>query len=173
MVEPNELREEEFLAERLRQEAKASRPEFSERLHGRLCRAVQECDVRHVAALRRRMAPLWVGRRAVAAAAAVVLLATAVVFGPSTGRHRPTQPPHENGAEPVTAIDPSAGMGRVSDLASQATENLDILMDSAIEAQRWAQLDHDAQVVIQTLADRLPFDVPTTLAFSETPDQLQ
>lgn len=168
MVEPRGLREEEILAERLRQEARASRPEFSERLHGRLCCAVRECEVRQILSSPRRMAPRW----ALATVVATVLVATAAVFWQSIGRH-PGSALQDANEPPVAVVDPSADMQRVTDLASQAAENLDILVGSAIEAQRWAHLDHDAQVVIQTLADRLPFDVPTALAFSEAPDQLQ
>ena len=173
MVKPYGFREDELLSECLRQEAMASRPQFSERLHQRLCRAVRQCEARQLSTLPQPVALRRVGRWALAAAAAIVLLAMAAFVWQSIDRDPMTTLPQESEVASAIAVDPSAGLDGVTDLASQAAENLDNLVDSAIAAQRWAQLDHDARVVIETLADRLPFEVPTTLVLSEIPDQLQ
>jgi hypothetical protein len=167
------------LADRLRREALASRPEFSAELHARLCRAIEKHQAESVAIEPR---PARVGpatRWAVAALAACCLLAAAVVVwqtaarpgggsgqepGELAGVKEPASQPNMPDTVAIAAtVDPLAGLEDMTDAAGRAADELGSLVDSAVATQRWAYLDHDARQAMETLAARLPFDVSLAL----------
>jgi hypothetical protein len=55
----------------------------------------------------------------------------------------------------------------VTGLAASIPNQIDALVDSAVTAQQWAYLDHDAQLTVKMLADRLPFDLASSLTMAE------
>jgi len=57
----------------------------------------------------------------------------------------------------------------VTGLAASVPNQIDALVDSVITAQQWAYLDHDAQVTVKMLADRLPFDLASSLTMADPP----
>ena len=108
-------------------------------------------------------------RRALAAAAAVTLLA-AILAWQWIGHPRVQAPPDDpriaGAAGPLAAPgDAETDFQQASELASQAVEGLDDLVDAALTAQSWAELDEDAGAVLSALADHLPPDLASALAF--------
>jgi hypothetical protein len=66
--------------------------------------------------------------------------------------------------------DAEADFQQASELAYQAVEDLDGLVDAALAAQSWAELDEDARAALSALADHLPQDLVSALALSEPPE---
>jgi hypothetical protein len=167
MARPIKIDPQSVLAERLRAEARDSRPVFSEALHARICDAVWQCGVLPAP---RRMFRRSVGLAGVAAIAAS-LLAAAILLGPT----RQPPPPLIAGKTPSPAAPspvsqtPStseSGFELVTDLTDRATEQFDSLVGAA---DQWAYLDHDARLVFESLSERLPISL-VTLSSSEPSD---
>jgi hypothetical protein len=161
------------LAERLRAEARDSRPAFSQRLHARICDAVRQCGVLHASG-RRRGFRRSLGLAGVAAAAAS-LLAAAVLLGPSRRPVRPVVlakapgPAIRSSASPALSTEPAeseSGFELVTDLTDRATEHLDSLVDAA---DQWAYLDHDARLALESLSERLTISL-VPISWSEPSD---
>jgi hypothetical protein len=169
--------EKRSLGQRLRQAASAARPEFSEALHRRICRAIETGAVRP-----RRSRPgrrrLFRAAAAVAAAACAVLLAVTLWMGPPERSAAPGRagPLADRGAFPAradvapTAIDASeeaVGLAAICDLADRAGGQFSLLVDSALDRLRWAELDRDARRTADVVGQRFPFNAAWTLAWSE------
>jgi hypothetical protein len=112
--------------------------------------------------------------RFLATAVAVVLLAAILAWqwiGPAR-LQQPREDPRIAGAEgpPAAPGDAEADFQQASELASQAVEDLDDLVDAALAAQSWAALDEDARAALSVLADHLPQDLASALALSEPPE---
>jgi hypothetical protein len=180
MSEPLSRQEKEYLADLLRREARDRRPAFSEELHARLCHAVERCEAGKLSATapRRGARGKLMARWAFAAAACVLGAATLVW---QWGRGVPTDVSVESPQDvaPVAANDtplPAALANSPSDvevfteMAEQAGQRLADLLDSAQRPQQWSTLDRDARSALQSLADRIPLDVPQLLASSEPTD---
>ncbi len=161
-----------ILADRLRAEAARSRPAFSEALHARICRAVRQ----YRPAARRRRVPGW----ALAAVAAAASLGAAIFFWHLAPRSDGPDVP--SSSRLADRSDPGAGRFAdsfdfevdaytVTGLAASMPNQIDALVDSAVTAQQWAYLDHDAQLTVKMLADRLPFDLASSLTMAESPAQ--
>jgi len=156
---PNHSRKEgkKALRCRLVREAEATRPAFSETLHEQICRAVQESRATgpvatsHGSSARRRFR--WAAAMAIATSILVAVLVWQTVeerANPGSGATIAKAP------VPVeTASD--TDLDRVAELTGGATESVDAWLDSTLASQRWAYLDHDAQVALEAIADRLPF----------------
>jgi hypothetical protein len=182
MSKREKLRDERLLAESLRREAEQSRPEFSETLHTRICRAVRECPREDAPAWwRRAFVPGWRRNRrygeaswprvagwACAAVAAACLVGAAIVAWPGNDARRGT---HTSGNAQVGlssgSTAPSLDLKSVRALASGVSGTLQDWADSAAATQRWAYLDGDARLAVEMLAARLPFDVAASLASNE------
>ena len=156
MVEHMPTEDEQRLADRLKLEARATRPAFSETLHARICRAVKESG----APMRRR--PMTLPRRhrwLLLAAAATLLLSVSLVAWWLT------RPPGSATRSPgfkvavVERQDPAVDPGMITGPAGQMAGEFGKLVDSTLETGQWAYLDHDARVAAQFLMDQLPFDV--------------
>jgi hypothetical protein len=177
MAELNRSGGEEILAEALRQEAAASRPEFSESRHARLCDAVRSAQSSRytecVGSGTRSVPATFLGRRhwTLALSAAIALLAAVAVWqwneqpglpGAGAGSHvAATSRPS------ATQDDPVADLTHVTELTEQAAEGLDSLVDQAIISQQWAGLDQDARTALAAVIDHLPPELSSALAFSE------
>ena len=110
----------------------------------------------------------------VLAAAAAVLLAATIAWQWAPHGRLP-QPPEDSGLvaaapQPAAPADAEVDLQQAGDLASQAVEGLDDLVDAALAAQRWAELDEDARAALSALADHLPPDLFSALALSEPPE---
>ena len=175
--------DERALAERLKQEALASRPEFRETLHARIRRAVGQCKASG-AVTYRRPAASWLSPRWVpAAAAAVCILGALVILWQPDQRGRESSNMGTDGSSkqqaagsrqqaagskstihnPQSTIlsdaNPAKELGALTNLADIAVEEIDFLLGSTVATQQWAYLDHDARLVAQTLVDQLPLDL--------------
>ena len=153
--------EEKALADRLRREALAARPEYSETLHARIGRAVRQRQAAEVPVRRRPAALRLLPHGALATVAAIgvfsaVLIAWQVIdrFGESdtAGGDAVAERVDERTDAPVE-LEVLAG------LPDRAAEGIDALVASTMVQQRWAYLDHDARLAAQMLLDQLPFDV--------------
>jgi len=130
------------LGNRLRQEARQDRPDFSPELHDRILRAVREASSRPADAVPRRVRP---GRLVQAMAVAATLL-LAVMAG-------------WRWVKPVRAqADPDlvAALETVTRVTRQASEDLVLLSDATTAGQRWAQLDQDLPLAMERLVGNLP-----------------
>lgn len=159
--------EERLLAQRLRQEGRASRPDFSAALHSRICGAVfaskqPVSPSRHVASAGRIVA--WF------AAVAVILAALAVPAALWIKGQEPDQAPLAMGNTQPAEPDSSDDLANMTALVANAADNLGELVRSEVAEGQWAGLDHAAQDALQSFADRLPIDLSSALAFSEMPD---
>ena len=165
MSEFSQTGEERLLADRLRTEAEGSRPEFSESLHERVCRAVAASRVSPSVPSRRTVRG-WIVA-AVAAAVVAVLAAPLAVrqvgeyFG---GSDRVAIVPP---VTPLPVAESVISWEVVDELADSTREDLGELFEVELNHQQWAGLDHDAQLALETLTRQLPFDVATALAASE------
>ena len=177
MARRHRSRGEEILAARLRTEASRSRPRFSEGLHARVCRAILQSRPQEPAADRagggRQRWPTWAV--AAVAAAASLLVAVMVWRGDRLGGLDgpwPSPLPDQaalNAAVPDDAsfLPTELDLHSVAGLAAAVPDRIDALVDSAIAAQQWASLDDDAQLAVKMLADRLPFDLASSLSMAE------
>jgi hypothetical protein len=167
MARPTKIDLRTTLAERLRAEACESRPAFSEELHARICDGVWQCGVPGTS---QRVFGRSVGLAAVASAAAL-LLAAAVLHGPSWQPARPgagkaSGAAASRPASPTVSTEPAgseSGFELVTDLTDRAIEHFESLFDAADAAGQWAYLDHGAPLALESLSERLPINlVPMT-----------
>ena len=166
------------LADRLRAEAARSRPAFSEALHARICRAVQQYRAEEGGTTRAAAGRHCGVRWAVAAVAAAASLGAAIlVWQAAPSGCGPDIPPSSrladqsapDGGRLADAFDFQVDAHTVAGLAASVPSQIDALVDSAVAAQQWAYLDHDAQLALRMLADRLPFDLASSLTTAEPP----
>ena len=159
--------DQKHLANRLREEAQATRPEFSQELHQRICQAVQQdktLPVRHprAAPWRQRFLPL-----AVAAALLLGVSFTAWWFSR----------PAEQGPGPTEIAESVADPFDLAGETGRAAEQFGLLVDSALNQQQWGYLDHDVQLAARLFIEQLPLaeagdeefpTEPTTQSSNET-----
>jgi hypothetical protein len=164
-----------LLAVRLRDEADASRPEFSESLHEFLCRSIGPQETKHVSRLSPR---IWRQPWLIMAAAAACFLVGITIAWQSglvlwhPGDEDPSEVAKDVN-EPATESterhrEETHEFEQVAILADTATDRLSTLVQSTIAEQQFAYLDHDARAALEGLVAQLPFDVPPiTLAWSD------
>jgi len=159
MAERMTREESRALAEALKREAEAMRPEFSESLHARICSALKQDGV--------RAAPLpgasWRGHpRLWAAAAAVCLLGVSLavwqLIGPSAPLPVPAVPAIEEAKLPEVT-DPLRELSEATVEPRRTAQLVGLTLDSSLTLNQWASLDHDARLATRMLIDQLPFDV--------------
>lgn len=174
------------LAGRLQREARASRPEFSEDLHERMCRALWPCETGTIMVARVAPPRGRAGRWLVAAAAAASVLIVAgfawragLLSTPSdapreavVAQHEPAAavpaPLVESAPLPMVAevaTEPAADFERVTALVDEAAGQFNEFLASAVAVPRFAYLDQDAGLA-EGLAEHLPFGLPLALASS-------
>ena len=152
------------LAQRLKSEATADRPEFSDELHARIVGAVRQTEnFRDRGKTPSSLLPDSSLRRfrwafiGVAAACAVVVLTAAWWVGgrqvPQPGGLQPEAPvARGQPSEPLTSPD------RIMEIADASSQRLTDAVDS-VALDRWAYLDHDAKVALDMLTDPLPLGI--------------
>lgn len=159
MAEQITREENRALAEALKREAEAMRPEFSEGLHERICVALRQSQA--------RAAPLlvasWRGRRWISAAVAAVCvigvsLAAWQLIGPSAPVPVPVVPVVEEAKLPE-ASDPLEGWSEATVEPRRTVQLVGLMVDSNLTVNQWASLNHDARLATRMLIDQLPFDV--------------
>jgi len=150
--------DERGLAERLRREAEADRPAFSEELHQRICLMVEQSDVPSPP---KKASPT--GRRVWVAIAATIVLAGTVLLA-----WRPPGPEVveiDNTEEDATLAAVSEELEGLTDVTQLTTDGA-LRMDLALTTEGWADLDHDARLATELVLNQLPLDM---LASSEEP----
>ena len=156
MVNSITLEEEKNLADHLRREAETTRPEFSETLHGRILRTLED----RKSPARQHGQASWPRRRWAYAAVAATLLIGASLLA---WRLSTTTGPGPGPAEEIATGDDPAGppavlpaMVDVAGMADGTTQQVGTLA-SVLTTEQWAYLDHDARVAMDLLIDQLPF----------------
>jgi len=167
--------EERRLADRLKREAQATRPAFSEALHARICQSLRQGEVpvrrpgTEGAGQRPKVGPeawsLWSatwwlrsGRWPVAIAATLLVGVSLVAWW--LGRPPGPEPgPSELVAIPTESLDPVADPDMITGPTARTAEHVGALVDSTVSAGQWAYLDHDARIAFRLLMDQLPWDV--------------
>lgn len=152
------------IRERLRREAFASRPEFSEALHQRIIRSVGERFAEGVAVGRSNTAASrrWRGLMTVLTAACVL---AAVAISWQFGQH--LMRPDDRSLLPNDGLATSSFVsnGKIEDLppinvlTDHAMTSLDGLLASSGFALPSTQLAHDARLAADSLLQRLPLDM--------------
>ena len=147
--------QEDALAAKLRREADQFAPQFSAELHARIMSGVDAAAVTRIGGRRGPYAmPLKATLLAGAVAAMIFLSATGslsrrrTIFGPlmiarSTAVAKPTH------SRPPVAI--------LHETARQVDLGVQMAMQSALERQQFAGLDHDVRLATQYLIDQAPF----------------
>jgi hypothetical protein len=165
---------EQALDERLRREAFASRPTFSEPFHDRIVGAIQRrrAEESEAHANSRRLTAAgyspaaWFSRVAIAAC---VLCAVAIGWWFNGNHRQPNMPANDfvaaagNQAGPASAPNdaaaPTTELPSIGELADRAADSLDELAAAASLTPQSAQLEHDARLAADMLIERLPVDV--------------
>lgn len=161
MVDKDAHDEKWDVADRLRHEAKETRPAFSESLHVRICRAVEQSEM---AEPPRTAAAPRLGRAGIVGAVAATL-AVAVLYlvwqgNPTSGPvPKPSDMAGSGGQEDVMVElerGPDGKLQSPTDVPGNLAVEIGLLVDSTLTNQRWAYLDHDAQLATRMLLDQLP-----------------
>jgi hypothetical protein len=173
MSEPNRATINQQFAARLRQEAVATRPDFSAALHARIMDAVtQSCGTGSAinpcgagsasvvvlqppaAASSRRRTYAW---RLVTTAACLLLMA-----GVAWHMHRAGTAVPGGGDSPVAAASANGGenedLSSLSDLADTAAQNVGALVESAAATHQSALLGADVRLAADVFTESLSFD---------------
>jgi hypothetical protein len=158
MTEQHSSPDEKLLAERLRGEALASRPEFSETLHERINRAVREQAAQQATSLPRRRVPGASMVRLVVSVASVLVVGVVLVWHYWSGKPINSVPVEQLAGNTAASATSDAGLVMLGSLMQEATTQLDSYVETAIVARRWAYLDEDARLTMEMLTTRFPFD---------------
>lgn len=164
MAENNQfdaIQTDDHLAERLRGEALADRPDFSEELHRRIIRSVGERQA-EARTLRARGATAGRRRRSaavLATACTIVVAAACWILVPGLMQSRDSKTdallvkkyPYLNGR--IENLPPLNG------LSDRAAEELDILLVSSGFKISSSQLTDDAQAMADLFLNRIPYDM--------------
>jgi hypothetical protein len=156
--------QEKEVADRLRREIVASRPQFSHELHVKVRHAVAEYRANRAATLSSRRWREWSSYRWPIVGAACVLVVVCVALSVDSFR----------GPAPVPSTIASRAklsLGHVLEFADRAAAKTGAVAAEAMAAQRWAYLDHDARAVLAAPAARLPLDVISSLLSSHRPNR--
>lgn len=161
MSKANRAHNEQSLRDQLRREADATRPAFSEMLHERIWHVVQESEKpkavpeRHseFSSRHRRWGLVTVISASLLAAVFVWQAAKdqATLDSSLTGSIKAETPPLSVDAEL------HADLEQIATLTGGVTETVDAWLDTTLTEQRWAYLDQDATVFLETITKSLPF----------------
>lgn len=165
MAEPIPSEQEKQLAERLKAEAQADRPAFSEALHDRIVRSVEEARVQP----RPRPPTKWLGQPWLSVAIAGTLLIGGLVVAWQIRQRAQSVPvpspgnllvEHDSEPEPeLPGEGPSEDVNPLEALAERTPEDVAPIVDSALTDPQWAYLDHDMKLAANLLMDQLPFEL--------------
>ena len=146
MVDKDAHDEKWNMADRLRHEAKQTRLPFSESLHARICRAVEESEM---AEPRRPATPTLPGRVGIAAAVAATLVVGLLYVAWQNDSSIESVPKPDEIAMDEELQPPI-------DIPSNPAVDIGLLVDETLSDRRWAYLDHDVQLAANMLLDQLP-----------------
>ena len=166
MVDQHAHDEKRVTADRLRNEARQTRPAFSESLHARICRAVEGSKI---AEPPRRVAPSRFGRIGITAAlaASLVVAVSYLVWqgstpsGPVSPRRlmpKPANLADRNGQENIVVepeLGPDEDLQSPTDVPGNPAVDIGLLVDLTLTDRRWAYLDHDARLAARMLLTQL------------------
>ena len=160
------------LADRLRQEALAARPAFSEDLHARLCAALRSCPA-GMARPRPAARSRWF-RAAPVAAAVCLLLVVGVTWivmknRPDAGLGSANSVAHRT-VPGVGNAHRKADARSMNAMVSRMSTNFDGIVDLAVRGPRRFYLDRNLRLALQTPMVRVPVDVISSL-LSITPQK--
>jgi hypothetical protein len=152
---PKITNQEKAVADRLRREIGKMRPEFSEELHARLWRSVQQHRADGAALSVRKPIAGWLFRWASVAAAVSLLAAIGVTWHVmhavrDAGMHTPAI---------AIANRQQTGLSNMTELADRVARKADAVADAAAKVHCWGYLEQDARSVLEMPAAKLPFDV--------------
>jgi hypothetical protein len=167
MVDKDAHDEKWDIADRLRREAKETRPEFSESLHMRICRAVEQSEM---AEPPRPVALPYLSRGGITAAVAATLAVGVLylvwqgnspsgLFSPSGSVPKPGEIVSSAGQEKAVVNPdprPNEALSSPIDVPGNPAVEIGLLVDSTLTNRRWAYLDHDVQLATRMLLDQLP-----------------
>lgn len=158
-----------IIRRRLRQEALASRPEFSEALHQRIIRSFGERSAEVIAVGRKDTAT---GRRW--RGLAVVLTAACVLAAVAIGRQfdgnrvqpdeRPIMPNNRLATNSFVLSGKIEDLPHINVLTDHAMTSLDGLLAASGFTLPSTQLTHDARLAADSLLQRIPLDMDTEVA---------
>ncbi len=151
MVDKDARDEKWDMADRLRHEARQTRPSFSESLHARICRAVED---NAVAEPRRPAAPTLPGRVGIAAAVAATLAVGLLYLAWPNDSSTETVQKRPEMVEPRPSVDEE--LQPPTDIPGNPAVDIGLLVDETLSDRRWAYLDHDVQLAASMLLDQLP-----------------
>jgi hypothetical protein len=134
--------EEHAVVERLRAEARQSRPAFSESLHERIRAAVLPAAVRGTPVVRRPTL-VW--------GVAGLLTAASIAVGSYSLLEF-----HRNARQQAKAAAALAALARLPASADVGTQEVDRLASAMLTWQPWAGLDHDARLAATSLVQCFP-----------------
>ncbi len=149
--------QEKAVAERLRREICGSQPPFSEELHDRLSRAIQQHKANSTPMPIPQSNSNWLSHITWVTSFMGILLVATILW---QSLHSNQMIARENIQQGNSR---KADLRVLTELANRVTTKADTMIDSAVKAQRWACLDEDAQSVLKTPAARLPLDVVSGL----------
>jgi hypothetical protein len=168
MVDKHAHDEKRAMADRLRNEARQTRPTFSESLHAKICRAVEGSKI---AEPPRRVAPSRLGRIGIAAAlaASLVVAVSYLVWqgstpsGPEFPRRLMPKPDNlasldgqeDIAVEPDPELGPDEDLQSPTDVPGNPAVDIGLLVDATLADRRWAYLDHDARLAARMLLTQL------------------
>jgi len=164
--------------DRLRREALAERPEFSEELHGRMREAVfaqpaHDAVVARPAARRRRFSLLPAAVAAAAVLVGAILAWQALFVGrgtqPVVEVPAPAPAPNERPAPraPRSVPPDDRDLAAIGELAGEANEQIAGLMERTAHWQQLARVDYGAALALRALSDRVPLDAVAALALAD------
>ena len=161
------------LADRLRQEALASRPVFSEALHVRLCGALRQCQADAPRPRQRPPAIERFVRWAPAVAAACLLIAVcaswiAIKVRPEAGSDVSGLTDSSglvarNTAPSLPKAPRKIDVRSMTKLVGQVTAQFDGMVNLAVTGPRRIYLDRNLRIALETPMVRVPLDVVSSL----------
>ena len=148
--------EERLLEKRLRCEATASRPAFSEALYQRIVGAIHQRRTTEISVASRAAVAVRRGRGLAAVLAAACLLGAAAIVWQS---HEIAGPPGPVASTLPVATASLADLPSIGDLTDEVAVGLDGWSSSVELTPQAAHLEHDACLAADSLLERLPIDV--------------
>lgn len=169
MSKPIPSCDEQALGDRLRREAEATRPPFSEPLHAQLWLALQQANTPEAMAQTRspraRRSPPWLLAVAISASLLAAVVAwqnreptTQLTSTGSAGQAAQETSPFDEAAR-------EAEWGQLANLTDGVAEQVNTWLNVTLTRHRWAYLDHDAKAILETV---VPFGL-TSFETSEEP----
>lgn len=161
MVEQIFPDDKKVLADRLKLEAEASRPAFSETLHARIVQtieqAIEECETQPPPPRGRSW---WRESWLLAVAAAVCLVITSLAVWRLAVWSGPRPDPIGGTAEVPSSPDDSVpALDALVEMPDGTARRVGTYVDLELRDRRWAYLDHDARIAAELLMDQLPLDL--------------